>query len=61
MHKDFIQRCSKDSDKFEEKISRIKIVNFSHDLPKNSKAQDLRVEELKGTRDLMDRLVVLAS
>ena len=58
MHKEFIERCSKDSDQFEEKISRVKIVNFSHDLPKNSKAQDLRVAELKGTRDLMGRLVV---
>ena len=37
MHKEFIERCTKDSDQFEEKISIVKMVNFSHDFQRIQK------------------------
>lgn len=60
-HQDFLNTCLADANRFEEKIIKAKLKTFSDDSSKNRKAQDKRVAELKGTRDLMGRLVILAT
>lgn len=60
-HQGFLQSCIDDPMRFEEKITKSKLKTFTDECAKNRRSGDKRVAELKGTRDLMGRLVVLAS
>ena len=60
-HQDFLDTCLVDANRFEERIPKAKLKTFSDDSERNRKAQDKRIAELKGTRDLMGRLVILAT
>lgn len=60
-HQDFLDSCMADAHRFEEKITKAKLKTFSDDSARNRKAEDKRIAELKGTRDLMGRLVILAT
>ena len=60
-HQDFLNSCLVDANRFEERIPKAKLKTFSDDSERNRKAEDKRIAELKGTRDLMGRLVILAT
>lgn len=59
-HKEFIETCASDPDKFESRISKSTFLSFKDGGAKNRKTPDQRIARLVCTRDLLGRLVVLA-
>ena len=60
-HQEFLNSCLADAARFEATITKTKLKTFSDDSVRNHKSEDKHVTELKGTRDLMGRLLILAT
>lgn len=61
LHKNFITECQEDPSRFEKPIRKQKLLTFKDEGAKGrKKSVDRKIAELKCTRDLMGRLVVLA-
>ena len=60
-HKEFIEACVNDKDRFEERIPRAKLHTFADECGRNRRTTYKKVAALKCTRDLMGRLVILAT
>lgn len=61
LHRDFIEECERDPDRFEKPIHRNKLLTFSNECAKNKRSQNPKISALKCTSSLMGRLVVLAT
>lgn len=61
LHKNFIHECQGDPSRFERPIAKQKLLTFKDEGAKRrQKSVDRKIAELKCTRDLMGRLMVLA-
>lgn len=61
LHLQFIEECTSDEDRFERPIKKAVLKTFTENGARNKKGADRKVAELKCTRDLMGRLVILAA
>ena len=52
-HKEFIEACVNDKDRFEERIQRAKLHTFADECGRNRRTTDKKIAALKCTRDLM--------
>ena len=60
-HANFVVECHNNPSRFEEPIQRVKLLTFQQTGATNRRASDLKIAELKCSRDLMGRLLVLAT
>ena len=60
-HKNFIDSCVKDANKFESPIKKKKLKTFEVGCTTNCQTKNTKIAALKGARDLMGRLLVLAT
>ena len=60
-HKQFVDECIQNPDRFEKPISKVKLETFRNERISNRRTKDKKLQELRCTRDLMGRLAVVAS
>ena len=61
LHQAFITACEADDSRFEQPIKKAPLKTFVDDCARNRRTPDKKVAVLKCTRDLMGRLLILAS
>ena len=59
-HKDFFDGCLENPNRFEQRLSAAKLRNYSSDSKKSYRSVDKKLVEVKGDRNLMGRLAILA-
>ena len=60
-HKTFVRVCLDNPTRFEEPIKRVKLLTFKQECISNRRSTNRKIAELKCSRDLMGRLLVLAT
>ena len=60
-HKQFVDECIQNPDRFEKPISKVMLETFRNECISNRRTKDKKLQELRCTRDLMGRLAVFAS
>jgi len=60
-HKEFVEACVNDPNRFEQRITKVALKTFADSCGRNRRTTDKRIAALKCTRDLMGRLVILAT
>ena len=60
-HKTFVRECLDNPTHFEEPIKRVKLLTFKQECNSNRRSTNRKIAELKCSRDLMGRLLVLAT
>ena len=60
-HKNFVRECLDNPTRFEEPTKRVKLLTFKQERISNRRSTNRKIAELKCSRDLMGRLLVLAT
>ena len=60
-HKNFVRECLDNPTRFEEPIKRVKLLTFKQEGISNRRSTNRNISELKCSRDLMGRFLILAT